>query len=466
MARRYNLKNIRALLTEGFTAEELRTFCQDELAFRPVYNQLAEGMGTAKIIALLLEHTEQKLLFDPLLAWAEEHNPARYAQHQPYFEATTDPAIPPQFQTIIDNWTKNFVGREYVFAAIDSFLSNQSKGYFIIEGDPGIGKTAILAEYVRRTGCVAYFNRGTTSFEFLKSVCTQLAVRYDLSNPLLSPEATNYIDSFEELLKKVSERIEPDEKLVIAVDALDEVNLNSHPFGVNILYLPRSLPKDIYFIMTCRPRVNLPLVVDALQPPLDLMKHYDENLQDVQVYITNTLKERPQLRIWIDAQQITVEEFITTLTEKSENNFMYLHYVLQDIEKGLYRDLAIEKLPVRLEGYYGDHWQRMGMVANPLPHTKIKIVYILAEVLQPVPRRLISQFAQENEFIVQAVLDEWDQFLHKLYIDDQIYYSVYHASFRDFLHRKEIVKAYGKTIIEDTNTLITDSYLKNLFEDE
>jgi len=31
------------------------------------------------------------------------------------------------------------------------------QGYFTIEGDPGAGKSAILAEYVRRTGCIAHF---------------------------------------------------------------------------------------------------------------------------------------------------------------------------------------------------------------------------------------------------------------------------------------------------------------------
>jgi hypothetical protein len=44
------------------------------------------------------------------------------------------------------------VGREEVFLAIENFLTdgNQNCGYFIIEAKPGIGKSTILAEYVRR----------------------------------------------------------------------------------------------------------------------------------------------------------------------------------------------------------------------------------------------------------------------------------------------------------------------------
>jgi hypothetical protein len=35
----YNLTNIRALLTEGFTTADLRAFCYDHPAFRPVCEQ-------------------------------------------------------------------------------------------------------------------------------------------------------------------------------------------------------------------------------------------------------------------------------------------------------------------------------------------------------------------------------------------------------------------------------------------
>ncbi|WRH66405.1 MAG: Swt1 family HEPN domain-containing protein [Planktothrix sp. GU0601_MAG3] len=59
---------------------------------------------------------------------------------------------------LIQEKTEGFVGREFVFDAIQTFLDHQPNGYFIIEGDPGIGKSAILAKYVEETGCVAHFN--------------------------------------------------------------------------------------------------------------------------------------------------------------------------------------------------------------------------------------------------------------------------------------------------------------------
>src|SRR5262245_46004334 len=97
-------------------------------------------------------------------------------------------------QGLIADKTEGFVGREYVFAAIDSFLASQPSGYFVVEGDPGVGKSAILAEYVRRHGCVAHFNVRSQGVnradQFLASVCAQVIARYELPYPALPPDAT------------------------------------------------------------------------------------------------------------------------------------------------------------------------------------------------------------------------------------------------------------------------------------
>lgn len=363
--------------------------------------------------------------------------------------------------------TRDFVGREYVFAAIDNFLTSQPKGYFTIEGDPGVGKSAILAEYVRRTGCPAHFNIRAQGLnrtdQFLESICTQLIERYSLPYPALPSEATHDGNFLAKLLDEVSAQLNDAERLVIAIDALDEVDLLGHTSGANILYLPPVLPPGVYFVMTRR-QVSLPFTVHVPQHLLDLMQYRAESRTDVETYLARAV-ERPEIRAWIENQNLGPTTFISTLTGKSEYNFMYLRYVLQDIGRGRYQDLSIENLPAGLEGYYEDHWRRMGMIAKPLPRTKIKIVYILAEVREPVSRDLICDFSDEDALIVQEVLDEWDQFLHEQQIDSQTRYSVYHTSFRDFLHRKDIVQAAGVTI-KDINALIADDLWENLFGKE
>ena len=68
------------------------------------------------------------------------------------------PGLARRTQVLIDDATAGFVGRMYVFDQIASFLADNRSGYFRLIADPGEGKTAIMAEYVRRTGCVAHFN--------------------------------------------------------------------------------------------------------------------------------------------------------------------------------------------------------------------------------------------------------------------------------------------------------------------
>lgn len=84
MAKTYNLQNIRTLLSEGFTAGELRRFCYDNPKFRQVYDQLAEDTGKAIIVDRLLEYSERKELLDSLLTWTKEQNSSKYEKHQPY----------------------------------------------------------------------------------------------------------------------------------------------------------------------------------------------------------------------------------------------------------------------------------------------------------------------------------------------------------------------------------------------
>jgi hypothetical protein len=67
---------------------------------------------------------------------------------------------------------------------------------------------------------------------------------------------------------------------------------------------------------------------------------------------------------------------------------------------------------------------------------------------------------------VQEVLDGWDQFVREQLREDGMkLYSICHASFRDFLHRKDIVQAAGVTL-EGIHGLIAGDLWNSLFADE
>jgi hypothetical protein len=188
-----------------------------------------------------------------------------------------------QFQSLIADKTEGFVGREYVFDAIESFINNNLKGYFTIIGDPGMGKSAILAKYSQDTGCIAHFNVQLQGLnrtdQFLESVCKQLIDRYQLPYNSLPANATQDGEFLGQLLDEAAKK-RNGQPVIIAVDALDEVDAASYK-NANILYLPPHLPDGVYFILTKRRDVEVPLTTHTPKQIISLLDYQIDSQRDV-----------------------------------------------------------------------------------------------------------------------------------------------------------------------------------------
>ena len=87
------LENIRILLNEGFSDEELRDLAFDMPEFEPFYHELSQTTSKARIIEQLIEFANRKVLLDKLLDWAKKQNPTRYELHAPYTQRFTGEEI-------------------------------------------------------------------------------------------------------------------------------------------------------------------------------------------------------------------------------------------------------------------------------------------------------------------------------------------------------------------------------------
>ena len=358
--------------------------------------------------------------------------------------------IPTEFQTVIDDRTKLFCGRKFVFNAINQFIKDHKSGYFTILGDAGMGKSAIAAKYiVDNPGTICFFNirAGGTNRpdEFLRLIRQQLVNRFNLQN------AEN--DNLSTLLTKSSEKLADSEKLVIVIDALDEVDQEDNG---NLLNLPMYLPDNVYLILTRRPynsdEKRLTLSPNTKYVELDLRQYQDNSNVDIKVYISEFMalpKYQPGLDNWINKQNgLSKAQFVDTIAAKSENNFMYLDLVLKAIAdpEGFYQDEKLEQLPAGLEDYYYSHWRIMGMTKKPLPKDKSKIIYVMCALKSAVSREMIVKYSQEDAFTVQEVLKNWIQFLQNQENYQPPRYRFYHESYRDFLERQDIVQAAGVSL--------------------
>ncbi|MBW4570231.1 MAG: hypothetical protein KME31_20040 [Tolypothrix carrinoi HA7290-LM1] len=195
-----------------------------------------------------------------------------------------------------------------------------------------MGKSAISAKYVlENPEAICFFNiraEGMNRPElFLKKIRQQLMNRYQLQDAADADLST--------LLTKASEKITARERLVIVVDALDEVD---HESTGNLLYLPTIFPENVYFLLTRRPynqnekRLNVSPSVPTQE--LDLRDYPQRSSQDVKEYIWllfNDAEYKDGLSQWIEKQNLSNPDFVEEVATKSENNFMYLRCVLPAI---------------------------------------------------------------------------------------------------------------------------------------
>jgi hypothetical protein len=364
---------------------------------------------------------------------------------------------PPEFQSLITEKIKSFCGRKFVFTAFANFINTNKKGYFTVIGDAGMGKSTIAAKYVFEHKTICYFNNlqeNRNSPElFLESIRQQLINRYQLTNVDK--------DDLSTLLVKATEKITTNEKLIIVVDALDEVK--QEPGGENILYLPKTLPNYVYFFLTRRryePTKERLYTEGLKEESLDLTdsKYDKENQHDIQEYIRFCLNNDPEhkdgLQTWIENKNITPDAFVNQLATKSENNFMYLRYVLPAIAEGKYNDLNLTQLPQGLQNYYQTHWERMKM-NDSSKKMKVMILFILVEIGTPISGEMMFDIVNEDECDVDDILNEWIEYLKEQTIDEDICYSIYHATFLDFLKAKKEFKPTRK-LFEDVNQRIVD----------
>lgn len=349
----------------------------------------------------------------------------------------------------IEEKAYKFVGRQFIFEEIAQFIAKESCGYFIIQGYPGIGKTALAAQLVKTHGYIHHFNirvqRINRAQQFLTNVCAQLIARYKLDNLSLSTtEDVQDGRTLNRLLDEVSSKLVGGEKAVIVVDALDEVDNLENSDDVNILYLPRTLPPGIFFITTMRREKNLIPHIDCANRQKLIGHDTAENLADIRAHIERATIS-PDIHAYIVSQSITYTQFVDLLAEKSQGNFMYLHYVLPEIEGGAYKDLQLDVLPSGLENYYEYHWKRMRSQGEEWFDYGLPIVMALTEAKEPISVELIEKFTGiQKRARIRKVLDDWTQFLGEEKVPYekglQVRYHIYHASFHEFIAAKEEVK--------------------------
>ncbi len=184
-------------------------------------------------------------------------------------ELPTDPRL--DFAALVAGSTRFFVGREGVLAAVESAVRERPAPYAVVRALPGMGKTSLLARLHQlhppaRVSDPRHGDRWCFHFcgntdgrnspvVMMRSLMAQAcdAVDFDVNkrnNYLKSTDLKELRDGiFPGLIAEVAKQLKEGERLVLAVDALDEGFGSEDPIAS---VLPRVLPDNAIAIVSWR----------------------------------------------------------------------------------------------------------------------------------------------------------------------------------------------------------------------
>ena len=241
------------------------------------------------------------------------------------------------------------------------------------------------------------------------------------------------------LLKEAADqrdRTRPGEKIVLVVDALDEAGT---PSGQNVLGLPRILPRGVYLVVSHRP-VDVTLSVEGPRHVEPLKAEDQKNLADMRAFLGKALTW-PGIQKALGEGRISESQFVETLLEKSRGVWIYLHYVVAEIEAGRRSPLKLEELPRGLWQYYADYWKRWREAhGQTWDSVDLPLLTTLAAAQDGLTLDALLALAgidrkPDVSGCIRDVLDfEWIPYLAVSTAGPQLpcSYRFYHASLRDF----------------------------------
>ncbi len=277
---------------------------------------------------------------------------------------------------------RDFCGREWLFSRIDAWrLAADRKRALLITGDPGIGKSAIVAQLVHTNpdGQVLAYHccRSDTpetlrAARFVRCVAGMLAGRLEgyarqLNDPkveeALSHSAceTDPASAFEEgILNPLHKLSEPSGGAkYLLIDALDEALTLKQGLSILGLLSPsrlERLPGWLRVVATTRGEPDVLEHLSGLRAEV-LNAQDPDNLDDVERFLTHRLGQ-DKLTALREATGVATNEAIRRLREKSEGNFLWARQALESIERGEFSFDRLEDLPSGLPGLYRAFFER------------------------------------------------------------------------------------------------------------
>jgi tetratricopeptide (TPR) repeat protein len=357
-----------------------------------------------------------------------------------------------EFYQRIEELTETFKGRTLERDKILQFVLQKSKGYFSIQGNPGIGKSALIAQIIKDLRAHPELKNIKVIEYFIRRGIQQAQVEY-LFNYLIRrtdevfedgrdirAEGKMVFDLQNQLFSKWrlwGER-NNGQQLLFLIDGLDEGVENNI-----VTYLPRENFENILFIYGSRPGGHKS--IDDLWGQLPTLNHIKLELfglgkEDIRalIYEVANKYELSRESAWIDAVQM-----------RSQGNPLYLKLLCDAIENESISLNDINALPKQIDEYYKAILFRYAQdtIDGDALLTGLFTFAAAKDYLTFAHLGLINQLGQASIQRIGSALKE--VLIENPLTEDVLDFQLFHESFREYLVRenqKQVSDAVGRII--------------------
>ena len=323
------------------------------------------------------------------------------------------------------------------FELIENAIKAKNKGYVIVTGSPGVGKTLVsatfkpISENLEVVG--RYFLRipedsisiayRASSLVFTKWMENQFA--RVLFGTIAEDKEYNYhtcIERISQGLMQLSAHMVAAGKIgVIFIDGIDDAVRSGVAEVQKLLgLLPQTLPKNIIVVLSAKPEL---IPAEILQT---VSCEYKISVPPLPIETCRSLISKHLNSLNLPYEQIN------SLAEKTSGHPLYINYVVKFLaDKGLeFIDEYINALPVfsgEIESYYEKIWNEV--CTN---ESEIWIVSVVCRLRNEIDKSsLIKMLPEQTAYAFSAV---FDKIRHLIKDADKI--AIFHFSFAEFVIAK------------------------------
>ena len=286
-----------------------------------------------------------------------------------------------------------FIGRDWLFSAIETWLARPSPRALLVRADFGVGKSALMAEFIHRDAQRTDDERRVVGYHFcqhdtrqtlrpvtfVRSLVAQLAGRISAYRDALqaSPDLLVQLERAEDpgsmfeaaVLNPLTAIPAPAGIKLVLIDALDEslengadpAELATSTSSATIVSLLSAkvsrFPPWLRLLVTSR---NNPAVLNRLKGAFGVQEIDAEaglNQDDIERYVLMRCADA-SIADRLAAANMPAEAAARALRDKSGGKFLYAKRALDDLANGLIDAAEMPQLPPGMDAFYLDAFER------------------------------------------------------------------------------------------------------------